>query len=691
MHAPAPAEPWRLDAHHPIHPGESYNGYVARVAAAEGHPSTFELHRIAGLDWPQRTEFGPTCIEGVPALAETLRIDPAELLTRAHAKLPDKVRTWRGAPLSRYVLELGTRRFSPASLAHSDHHRALWCLRPFPFCDESWEFLVDRCPSPHCGVVQRWYYPAGISLCDRCGEPLVGASTAEVDPNLRDRLRLAVGLLHHDPDRVAESEAALPDEVRALPPGGAFALLLALARANEPALGSRNRTIDAGVEPALLARAMADGWTLLGGWPEAFEEMATRRLAERGGRQGDGNRGATLCFLLRSWHVGAPGVTPLVTALRGRFEENARTCPDMKTVLRASGTQARRLAKLRREGRVDTVFALRGGRAVPLVAKESAERLQSTRRGSQLLEEAANVLGLPTYGVEQACSLGLLDWLEDPLPCAVRSGVRVSAAAIERLAAAIAAAASSPIEHARPVERVAMGIGGRLKPWGPLLGELLAGRIRFDLVGGDGTTAPLRRVRIHPSDVEAARALPTPPRVDDAGLPFRAGLTRCEAAEVLNVNERRIKGVLVAWPADGSGRPVVPLAELERMAAAQVSAAELAEALDLKTLGTRRVLERAGVPAVGIGFERGSASRLLVDALAPGGVADLALRVGEKPSVMGRLLRRVEVRYRPAGRPPSARRSSPVRKCDASESASGGPHQCPPCGRGQVPSAEALA
>lgn len=649
-HASAPTDHWQVDRPHPIVPGESYNGYVLRVAAAEGHPTTFDLHRIAGLELPRRTELGPTCVDGVPDLARTLRIDPQELLTRTHAVLPDKGRSWRGMTLDRYALELGTRRFSPASLARSDHHRALWCLRSLPFCDESWEHLVDRCPSPHCGVVQRWYYPAGVSLCDRCGEPLVGAATTEVDPALRDRLRLAIGLLHHDPSRVAESRAALPDRIRALPPGGAFHMLTALARVAQPALPSRRRAIDAGIDPTVLAAAMAAAWTLLTDWPASFDRLATSRLAERGGRHGDGNGGRTLGFLLRDWHVGAPGVTPLVAELRARYEDNARTCPDVGTVLRGSGTKARDLAKVRRQGLVETVFALDGNRAMPLVSVGSAKRLANARRGSRLPEEVATVLGLPIYGVEQACSLGVLQWMKDPLPCAVRAGVRVASASLDGLAAGLASAAVDALDDGRLLDRVLLGIGGRLKPWGPLLQRMLDRSIRFDL-GGRSAEAPLlSRVRIDRSDVATVRALAWSAPTASGAFPFRTSLTRAEACEILNVKATMGATALAAWPAPRSGRPVVPVIELERIAAAQVSPTEIAEIMCLKTFGARRILERAGVAATAIGFERAAAYGLISEALAPGGAEALSRRLGERRSAVARLLRRVEVRYRPRGR-----------------------------------------
>ncbi len=646
MHERNPHEPWQLPEAYPPIPGESYNGYVARVAAAEGYPTTFVLHRLAGLELPQRTELAPSCVEGLPELARTLRIDPAELESRSHRALSQHRRTFGGVGLERGVLDLGTRRFSPASIAKSGHHRALWCLRPFPFCDESWELLTNRCPSPHCSVVQRFYYPAGVPLCDRCGEPLTGATTGMVDPALRGALRLAVGLLHHEPSRREASEAALPDAVRQLPPGGAFAMLLACARVWEPAIKSRRHMFDANVEPARMARVMAEAWELLAGWPESIERLAADRIAVRRSRQGDGNGRATLALLLGNWHRDVPGVTPLVSAMRERFEENARTCPDVKSVLKSSGTKARDLAKFRREGRVDTVFGLDGGRAVPLVTPQSADRLAAKRRASDLVEEVATRTGLPIYGVEQACALGLLDWWPDPLPCAVRSGVRIATASVEAMTAALERAASRDDFAGQPIGEVMLGVGGRLKPWGPLVEALIAGRVRFRVSQGGSTKPLMRRILIETADLELARSLVFEA---DQAFPFRTHLTRFEASEVLNMKASCSQKAIAQWPAVSSGRPVVPLIELENLATRWVPAVEIAQRFWLTTMGTRLLLEEAGVPRSSAGFDRVLALSILMDVLNEGGIEASATRIGQEPRTSAKLLRKINVGHRPAG------------------------------------------
>jgi hypothetical protein len=643
--------PWRLDRPHPPLPGESYNGYVARVAAAEGHPHTFELHRIAGLEWPQRTAMAPSCLDGMPALAETLGIDVRELQQRAHAVLPDGVRTWRGMPLERRVLELSTRRFSPASLSTSAHHRALWSVRPFPFCEESWEYLLNRCPDPHCGVVQRWYYPSGIDLCDRCGERLTHAEAVLVDDGLRDRLGSAVGLLHHDPERTSESLSRLPEEVRRLGPGNALSLLLGLARLWEPDLGSRRRTIEAGVPPEKLARAVAEAWSLIVEFPLSVERLAADRLAARRSIHDDGNDGRTLRFLLDPWHPHAPELEPLISSLRSTFERNAVECPTVADVMRDSGTRPRDIARRRREGVVDTVFALDGTRAVARVSREFASRIAERRRGSIPIAEAATMLGIPIYGVEQICSGGLLEWIVDPLPCAVRDQVRVGSGSIDDLAAAITARAIHLIpEDAVPIDRVMLGIGGGPKPWEPLVRGMLFGGVSFALNPRDATVPIFRRLLVSADHVAHVRDLVFAGFGD---FPARDLITRAEAGEVINLQKAsEAKPMLSMWPAAASGRAVVPAADLSVLAASVIHGQEIAERFGLATSGVNAVLRRADVTGITGGFDRARALPLIADALGnEDAMAALATRVGMRPGVVRRRLRSVGPRYRPRGRP----------------------------------------
>ena len=353
---------WRMRKGRPPVPGESLAGYLAHRAAEERLPTLLIVTSLADVRYGHRSEALHDA-EDITHVAECVGVDAQDLRSMGFPLQNDGRRRIFGAPVDRVHLDLLTRRFSPSSLIRSVHHRAAWCVRALPFCEESWELLTDRCPSDRCACVQRWHRTNGIDRCDRCGGPLTAASVETVPQDIRPALSMLGGLVHHDDRRRSHSLDALPDEVRMIGAGPVFDLAVAIAGFVDPRIrGRRHRRMlraDAGASD--VCRAMASAWNLLSGWPDTFEAEAASRLARRPGRFGDGNGGATLDLLALSRLRSMPtGVERLLSDISLRFESNRECGYDCRETASATGLPVSRIAELRRDGVIDTVFHLQG-------------------------------------------------------------------------------------------------------------------------------------------------------------------------------------------------------------------------------------------------------------------------------------------------------------------------------------------
>ncbi len=284
--------PWRVTRVLPIIPGESLDGYVARVAAAHHMPRMAKITEVTGDIQSDRPHASFCDDTGLEILADCLGVSPE--ITRLHSPLwsPDaRMLNLFGTVVPREFLQFSYRRFSPKALSMSAHHRGLWQVRQLPICTETWEYLEEHCPNPSCRRRQIWRRTAGIDLCDYCAEPLTRAQAIPVPENLRECLGMLVGLIHHDPDRRRIARCHLPPDLAELNGGHLLELACTLApvvdRRVTSLFGDRSLCLDSArnhVVPALAAT-----WPFLAGWPGAIEQHVAEKL-NVGGREKGGSR-----------------------------------------------------------------------------------------------------------------------------------------------------------------------------------------------------------------------------------------------------------------------------------------------------------------------------------------------------------------------------------------------------------------
>lgn len=599
---------------------ESLDGYIARAAAHNLIDNALSLTSLAGVVYGHKPLLSTHAWNGLPAVARCLRVDVDELRHRSHP-LEDPTRDLRrffGTAVEGRHLEILTRRFAPAALDISAHHRAVWRLRPFPYCTQTWQYLTDRCP--RCSGIQRWYRTNGIERCDYCVEDLRRAPTAFVPADERAAASAAAGLADPDPRRRMEVLSHLPADIRALGEAGALEMLirlLPLVDQSMPLPTGRKRRLWRAA-PDRITTAIAHAWPLLTAWPSAVVELMSDKIAAAPNRYSDGNHNMSVCFLKGASYRSNPMVEEAIRQLRAlvdlhgpnREELQERTL-SLKAIAKRFGIGTQPLTKIRRKGGLPAEFTLEAGRAVARFDAAEVQCLQAALKTRVSFQSAAWQLGISYHGVEQLTAMGLLPALAHPYYLIRYGGPQTTATGLAELLASLqeSAALREPDGLLR-LRRAVHMIGGRPKPWGPIFRALLEGAIPCKITTGQERLS--HRVLIHPSSLAYLETLvfeaaPVP------GTAFEPCMTRHDAGETLNLQPKEYTHLLRSYGAgwNASDR-IVPMDEVQRFATGLISTSEVALRLGTNSRSAYHRLRKLGMsPVIPSAWDRGTAEKLL--------------------------------------------------------------------------------
>ena len=602
--------PLRASAHaswtvrRPLPPieGESLDGFIARVAAHTLVDNALAISSLGGVAYGHRPDLSTHGWEGLPAVAECLQVDIADLQQRSYP-LIDPARDLRlffGTPLERRHFEVRTRRFSPAGLRLSNHHRALWQLRIFPFCIETWEYLLDRCP--RCHAPQRWYRTNGIERCDYCVEDLRRAPSELVPPEHREAALAAVGLAHPDQERRSASLKRLPDALQSLGSGPTLELLILLLplfdRAMPGTRAGKRRTWDA--PPSRITAAVAKAWPVLEAWPGAALDLLAANIAVAPSRYSDGAHGMSIYFLNTAGAYAHPAVKEAIASLRAEVDLDGprgdtirATTLGIKSVSKLLGHGTHQLTRIRRLGGLPTIFTLKGSRAV---ARFDTTKVAEIRRVIDVrlsFERAAWLLGISYHGVEQLAAMRLLPTITHPY-FPLRYGCpQTTLPGLQMLQQRIEARAAKTVPDPIRLRSAVAVIGGRLKPWAPIFQALLDGAMPYSLnETGERLT---QRIEIGRSSLATLAQIHFE-RQRYPNIPFAESMTRHDAGEVLNLQPKEYTPLLKSYESgDHASDRIVPVAEIERLAQELIGSAEVALRLGISARSAFYRLQKLGI------------------------------------------------------------------------------------------------
>ena len=605
----ADVEPWRVSRMLPIIEGESLDGYISRVAAAHHFSRLAEVTSQGGAEKNNRQQAAFLDSPGVTAIAECLRIEPSTLLHHAPLMSPDgKRRKIFDIQLAADHFQFAYRRFSPSALEASPHHRALWNLRLFPFCLETWEYLEERCPHPACRRRQRWRRTLGVELCDYCGEPLTNAVAEKVPYELRQNLEYLLGVVHPAPVCRERARGRLPEALRKLDADDLIMLSCMLAAVKDPRrkhpIFSPTFCLDQARN--VFVPALAETWPLLEGWPHAFEALLTERLNSSTTGQSTGTYRVAYHFLIRCRRR---KLSPALRRLIEEFLSRCRNAPlsgiDGHQAAKIAGRVLYSLLIMRRKGELKSKLCLDGNRFYLLFDRHSVEQLARELKPQVTCEYLTARLGIPRYGVRDLVNRGLLT--QSPVPSGRSERLAVFRDSADDLLESLAKVMpETTTDYAVPLSKLMYCLDGGPKPWGAVLAAILDGKLPAALA--PGTHRLVDRIYLRSAKVIRLRMFSDRPKLD----PQETSISKSDLADMLSLRVFTFSKYSNYLVGPGNHFVDIGLNQALDIAKRVISTTEIAARLQIHHITAYKLATHLGVTSEFLGlFERKSAFTLI--------------------------------------------------------------------------------
>lgn len=601
----------------PPHGDEGLLAFVTRCAADQFIASQHLIMRQAGQVHANRPTARLNGDLDVARLAHCLMVEQIEIERRNYPKVGDGGRlSFFGAHVPAWHVWSMTRRFSPASLREAPYGRGGWEHALIPFCSQSWEYLMERCPDPTCRAVQGWRHTTGFENCDRCGGPLADAARRTVPEKWRSALSFVAGLVSACPSAAEEAEARLPPELEGMNRGEVFELVLRLF----PLCGHKelsNRTTRWWRKrPFRLSAALAEAGEMVLGWPHAVADAVARNIGRRTGRNRNSLHRKACTFFAARWAPEGSMMARVVKQLAlanqadgpGR-ESCSATSLSITVVARRLGNGTALIAEARRMGALKTSLMLRGSELVPAFCREEIDMVEDLLGHRMAPWECATLFGIPGYSVEHMAELGELEHEDHPY-LATRHPLwpYLDERKVATYVSAFQAGAIDATELADPIPLTSMmkGFGGRLKPWASALSAMRAGVVRYALMP---EAAPLaQRIMVSADQRDLIVALPSPLTSQSAEGGPRM-LTRGDALEVLN-QSYKLYPFLAPYEQKPTSRDrrILSAAMIVAIGTELIAASEIEARYGLKAPAMAHLFKRVGLERrLGLGWPRAAA------------------------------------------------------------------------------------
>jgi hypothetical protein len=599
---------------------ETLLGFVVRCIERNRLGTPVSFMRAVGLELKAKGDFLTRLQAELPAVAKafSMSVEALEGLWGALPPTEDRKRRLGGVWLRPALIEQSTRR-APPSLDAGMADDARWMIRPIEFCPTRWEILIDRCPNRWCGKVLTWPRAESLHLCRHCGTPISTAPRRMVPRQDRRWLEWIMSLFSEDEATHQAAVRRVPPYFRVETATEVFELLLAFRHAfrvsgAEPAEEIADIPEDEGEQGdwrnwVSAARFMLEyprsHWDIL--QKRASRERAAFRLAFK--RIAHNSNVPIVRSELARINLEA-GHLPISSSCRGW-----RPTPEMTSNAAAKelGVTPGALKQLV-EAKMLTPLRTRGAKdRINLYAKGDIDVLKaSCGEGMSSRWFRANS-ALPKIAVEQLASLDHIEFCENPAALLLYGDRRLRADMADQVLRRIRHAPLLPSEGDWiSLTEAFMGVGGREKPWGPILGAWLMGRLPAGLANGAEFGPPVLFI-----SAAVARSLVMGGPSAEPWFSFapkqygdlrRDWFSSGETAAYLNCSAVEIGYLLEKGhlrPLAGSGRTRYGRSEVEEFARAWMNTREAAARLGVSPRHVWRELEPYCVRrSLGRGFHR---------------------------------------------------------------------------------------
>jgi hypothetical protein len=538
-------------------PGESLIGLVARTSGANWLPRLRPILAATTSYWHVHYNLAARDDVDFAKLAFVCRLPPQAVEERRYR--PDEIMAempgvgFHGATIPVYDLELRACRVTPSWL-RAGYHSALGHHALATHCPQSGELLIDSCP--RCGTGLNWTRSA-FDTCHRCDLDISRHQGETVPQRLAEATRPMVDVVHPDPARHVPAAQALPPLLRDLDRGLVFEIgwrmgcvltgngLYDRDTAKRLSVPTRLEILGAGAKaiaawPGSLTDAL-QGLAPGSNGPALEIASAARRLPTFKNAWPD---------LKAAFHTAAPGLKggPL-RAVKASLTNGVNSGELERTL----GVSQKVVARLRGT-ELTAAIAVGDVNSHQIFEGAGLERLRWLLGDRIAVGTIAERMAISRHGLEQLACLGEIEVFDRGAVNVAYAQRQARRSDFDRLLARLAEA-SIAIDKAdgMPIHRSMRAIGGREKPWGPVIVAMLRGDIAFSLDEGDGKF--LERVRILSGHLHKVVALQFD-TTDHPDFAFDATINGRDTEELLNIFPKstrvaRDEGALPA-PVDGA-------------------------------------------------------------------------------------------------------------------------------------------
>lgn len=568
--------------------GESLLGYVLRTAEWNHLGRFGAALQALGLSCRYSRHTLSEVANGWSEFREALGIDPVALTIPWGTQPVERGRRRLGGVWLRADLIAASRRRLPPSIRPGQHDQAIWMVKHLGFCPTSWEYLIEVCPRPWCGRPLWWWGAASIDQCWHCGGRLCEVKkTSKVPPPDKPHLRWVVDLFDHREDVVERAISRVPPLFSICDATDVYELIVGLARifhdmTGLPAQGSARETAKA---TANAARYILDfprsHWDLDQGANDAQADFRTRLRCLRDHSSIASvreNAGAILDY----WRTRARPNLPEVSDL---------PYLNLRSTARALQIEASEVNNLAKHGFLDARPTGGGNRRTHWSFRRKQVMALQARMAERLSWAAfCRITGLPQVAIEQLLNAGVLRRCEDGAVQLLYGPHHLepntSGSFIKQL---LDAALPNLPPGWIALRDVMIGVGGRAKPWQPILSAALSGDIPggFALSQGDRLDA----ISIHPL-IARRLIMGGPHAVSPFGVEHSLSISRPtqigvgDAASYLNCTAQDISWLRARGHLESVGIPAARAmydrACVEMLGGTYISTREIAARIGLK-------------------------------------------------------------------------------------------------------------
>lgn len=571
---------------------ESLIGLLARTSGRNWLPSMRAILATTTSTWHVHYNLAVRDDIDFSQLAYACRLAPHEVEERRYKRveltqfLPGV--NYHGAIIPAYDLELKPRRMC-SSWARAAYHSAFAHHGLVTHCPVSGEILLDSCP--RCRTKFKWTQ-SEFRICHNCGLNLVHTVGEAVPAATRDATQLILDVIHPHPKRHAQAMAKLHPLLARLDRGTVFEVGWRMGCVlTGHGLSDRDRAVQLPLETRLTI--LTAGSKVLANWPGSVTEALkgkfgnpeTSTVANAKGIAQIANAKNAWPALKLALRQAAPGLTAgALSAVKSSLVDGVNS----GEIAQVLGVGQKVIERLRVTPDLRPVFSVGSINSHHVFEAAGLASLKKLIDDRISIGAIAERLDVSHHGIGQLACLKEIQIYDSE---AMRSGFVQRQAKrsdfqdlLDRLInAAQNAASGNPLDSdsksdaprgpGLTMHAAMKAIGGREKPWGPVILAMLSGELPFQL---DRTNEGrfMSRVTVARADLHKLVSM----SFDEGEFPgfdFEPSINGRDAEELLNIYPKTMQAAKLEEVIPVSVKGLYDRVTIRELAALYVSSAEV--------------------------------------------------------------------------------------------------------------------